>query len=209
MPARECDTARVRAQRAQPLEVGGEAARSVERVLGARDHQHARPGALGARIELGRHVAADREHGGGGSRAAERGAVGHRDALREPGEHQEAWLAERARQIRERRVDVRDVVGDRVLAILARHPVRDHLVGPRVIEGVERLDRGDQPGLGMGQVREGVEEHARVLGVAVERQVPQSGVLGAPACGPRSVPCAGVAAPSRRAGLSSCRWRRR
>ena len=78
------------------------------------------------RVELRRHVAADRDdavHRRGGRG---RGAKSHRHALREPGEHQRAArVGHLARRRVDHACDVGEVVGDRQLAILPRHPAGD------------------------------------------------------------------------------------
>jgi hypothetical protein len=50
--------------------------------------------------------------------------------------------------------DILDVVRDRQLAVLARHPVGDNGLLPRV-EGMQRLHRGDEPSVHAGDPFEG------------------------------------------------------
>ena len=98
-----------------------------------------------------------------------RGAERHRDALRE---RRRTPAARRARISRDRgvdhAVDVGEVVGDRQLAILPRHPARDHLVGAALVEAVQPLNRHQQPAVGAWNRAHPFELRFGAFAVAVE-----------------------------------------
>ena len=118
--------------------------------------------------------------------------IGHRDALRERREHQSKPVSPtcpaeaRCRRFARRRklapgliceggrhdvdhtLDVREIVCDRGLAILARHPTGDHLVGAPLIEAVETLNRHQVPSIGAWNRPQARELRIGAFGVTVE-----------------------------------------
>ena len=55
-----------------------------------------------------------------------------------------------SRDLVEHAFDVGEVVGDRQIAILPRHPARDDLVGAPLVEAVQSLNRHQPPAIGAG-----------------------------------------------------------
>lgn len=77
------------------------------------------------------------------ARGMHRGTKCHRRPLRKPCKHD---LRSRPRFIDTRR-NPREIIGNRSLAVLPRHPVRHDPIGPPLIEPVQRLNRNLQPTL--------------------------------------------------------------
>src|SRR5437867_6882362 len=94
------------------------------------------------RCDVRREVAAQNHEPRGFLEVAGR-AVGHRHPLREPGENHFLLLVKRF----DHATDVRDVVRNRQLAILAGHPVGDDLLTAACIKRMQRLNGYDSPRL--------------------------------------------------------------
>jgi hypothetical protein len=120
-------------------------------------------------VDLRRHVTADRDDTVDAAGGRGRGTKTHRDSLRERGQHQPCRLASHfARRGVNHAFHVGEVVGDRQLAILTRHPAGNHLVGTPLIEAVETLNRHQRPTIRAWNRAQAFELRFGALGIAME-----------------------------------------
>ena len=128
------------ARLAQTAHVVVERRRRVELV--ARASADERGGNMRERggVELRRDVAADGDDSVNPSRRRCRGAERHRHTLRKTGEHQMRGAWPLAADRLDHAGDICQIVRNRELAVLPRHPPGDHLVGAALIETVQPLD---------------------------------------------------------------------
>ncbi len=150
---------------------------------------------------LGRDVATEHHQGMAAIAGVRRRPRGHRRALREAQEHQPLERM-RGRDRLDDRVHVGEVVGDRQLAILARHPVRHDLAGGADVETVQALHRHEQPGVRAGQRLQLVEQVLRRAGRSHGSRPPRP----APALGPAAERGSGRASSRRWSGASRRPW---
>ena len=96
-----------------------------------------------------------------------RRAVGHPDALREPGIDDRPGRAVLGGDLRQHGRDVRHVVGDGLVAILFGHPVPDHVAG-LAVEAIEGLHADQPPGPIAGNAAQRNHVNIGILFVAVK-----------------------------------------
>ena len=153
----------VDARLTQPLDVALEDRLCIPLVARAVTDQRAAHARQDRGVELRRHVAADGDHAVHRPRRRGRGSERHRDALREAGQHQPRRARVLALHRVDHRRDVGQIVGDRELAILPRHPARDHFVRAALVEAVEPLNRDEQPAVRAGNATHPLELRRRRL----------------------------------------------
>ena len=119
--------------------------------------RYPRPRAADADLRVRGNVATEGEHAGRRPPAEQRGAVRHRHALREPNEDDHARLA--AASCVDGPVHVGDVVGDRDVPVLQRHPARHHGLIAAGIEAMQPLDGCHTPLLPHARNAKGVLQH--------------------------------------------------
>jgi hypothetical protein len=126
-------------------------------LLGASPTEQHRRQRRRRRTHVWRDVTAERDDARALRDVVGRGPEGHRDALREPEEHERSVRRQRghllAAHVPHHLSQIIDVVRDHQLAVLARHPARDDIAAARV-EAMEALHRDDQPAIEARDARE-------------------------------------------------------
>ena len=119
------------------------------------------------RLHIGRYITPNGDDAPSTVGAQSRGAVCHCDALRKPDEH-DRYRIDAGKKRADDAIDVADVIRDRLLAILARHPARDDSLMIARVETMQSLHRYERPSFTAGNEFE-FRKHVRgILRVTVE-----------------------------------------
>src|SRR2546428_5801695 len=146
----------------EPVKILREDLGGVPLVAGSVAHERAAHPRERRGFELGRHVATDGDHPGHRPRRRGGRAKHHRDALRESSVAERVTRRPLTARGGDDRCHIGEVVGNRQLAILTRHPPSDNVVGPPLVKPIQPLDGHDQPSIGAGN-------RAQAVGVLFRR----------------------------------------